>query len=70
MSTPDLFPDTLPEPPPRAKPRVMMHVCDAGDGVAQYECRRCGAVSEWPPFTTISEVKRGIPCPDCNTPTP
>ena len=65
MKTPDLFPDTK---PPRAKPRVMMHVIDAGDCIAKFECAKCGAKSEWVPIANITEGKRGIPCPTCNQP--
>lgn len=66
--TPDLFPDTK---PPRAKPRVLMHVIDAGgegahDVMALMQCAKCGAESEWLSFKNVTEVKRGIPCPECN----
>lgn len=67
---PDLFPDTVPAPVPRAPPRVMMHVCDAGDCIAQFRCAKCGAVSGWLPFATITEAKRGIPCEACNNAQP
>jgi hypothetical protein len=78
MSTPDLFPDTK---PPRARPRVLMHVSDAGNvGHGQSEdfgkplcrmrCGRCGAESDWLIFDTITEAKRGIPCEACNAPCP
>lgn len=62
--SPDLFPCTK---PPRAKPRVLMHVIDAGDQIAKFKCASCGAESEWLPFSTITEAKRGIPCEACNS---
>lgn len=70
----DLFPGTK---PPRAKPRVLMHVCDAGQvshgpeddlgkPLCQMRCSRCGAQSDWLVFDTVTEAKRGIPCDACN----
>ena len=64
-----------PEPQkPRAKPRVMMHVVDAGPGdvddghLVQFECPRCGNRPEdWDHVRTVSEGKRGKPCPKCNS---
>lgn len=54
-----------------------MHVCDAGDagcggddgdtGIAQFACQRCGHHTDWLPVRTISDAKRGMPCPNCNT---
>lgn len=60
-----------------AKPRVKrMHVVDAGnypDGrkCIHFVCRRCGhdtgwIVDEW----TVSENRRGRPCPTCNADSP
>ena len=74
MTTPDLFPGTK---PPRAKPRVLMHVSDAADchtGRAEdlgkpmctMRCSRCGAETGWLIFETVTEAKRGIPCEVCN----
>lgn len=70
----DLFEDLLPAvvpAGPRAKPRVLMHVSDAGereDGqqICVMTCSRCGAVTDWLPFATMAKAKRGIPCEDCN----
>lgn len=63
----DLFPETK---PPRAKPRVMAHVFDAGCSceteLARFECKRCGWQSDWLSVASISEGKRGVPCPKCN----
>ncbi|MGE0674829.1 MAG: hypothetical protein AB7O64_17425 [Methylibium sp.] len=74
MGTPDLFPGTK---PPRAKPRVLMHVLDASEchtGAAEdlgkpmctMLCIRCGAETGWLIFETVTEAKRGIPCEACN----
>lgn len=64
--------------PPRAKRRVLMYVCDAGDcacgmddessAIVQFSCKRCGHVSEWMRGLSIAEAKRGIPCPECAKP--
>lgn len=59
-------------PRPRRAPRVMMHVNDAygGDGddaaVAVFRCARCGHETEWTGVRTITEGRRGKPCPKCN----
>lgn len=71
MKTLDLFPDTKPR---RARPRVLMHVTDAGDGgegkpMCVMTCRRCGAESGWLQFDSVTEAKRGIPCEACNATT-
>jgi hypothetical protein len=78
MQNLDLFPALLPAAVPagpRAKPRVLMNVSDAGereDGqqLCVMTCRRCGAVTDWLPFATMTEAKRGIPCEACNAATP
>lgn len=63
----DLFPGTK---PPRAAPRVMAHVVDAGcsceTNLARFECKRCGWGSGWLSVASISDGKRGIPCQTCN----
>jgi len=75
MARPDLFPETLPK---RARPRVLMHVSDAGDSgelsasgrakpLCQMRCAKCGAETGWLLFDTVTEAKRGIPCERCNT---
>lgn len=66
----DLFAELLPAAP-RSRPGVLMHVSDAGereDGqhICVMTCRRCGAKSDWLPFATIAEARRGIPCKACN----
>ena len=74
MITPDLFPGTK---PPRAKPRTLMHVTDAGavshgqpedfgKPLCRMRCTKCGAESDWLIFETVTEAKRGIPCGACN----
>ena len=67
--TPDLFPGTKPA---RARPRKLMHFWDVGyiDGVgtaAVFRCRRCGHETDWTPATD-TEIRRGVPCPNCNAP--
>ena len=57
---------------PAAKPRrVLCRVIDAGnfpDGrpAAHFACRRCGWV-QWLAVKSVSDAKRGHPCPNCNT---
>ena len=48
----------------------LMHVCDAGGGcenglIVQMRCTRCGYESGWLQFDTVTEAKRGLPCPEC-----
>lgn len=75
MVPPDLFPETLPI---RSRPRVLMHVSDAGDSsqlsangrvkpMCTMRCTRCGTETGWLVFDTVTEAKRGIPCERCNT---
>lgn len=72
--TPDLFPGTK---PPRASPRVLMHVSDAGQvsfgkredfgkPLCKMRCSKCGAETDWLIFETVTAAKRGITCPNCN----
>ena len=53
--------------------RVLMHVSD-GDGPddvwCRMQCTKCKAETEWIKFDTVTQAKRGIPCPTCNTTTP
>ena len=56
---------------PRRKRRVMMHVMDAGNGpscmVIEFECKKCGHNTGWiKDEKSVSENKRGMPCPKCN----
>lgn len=61
--------------PPRQAPRKLMHVSDAsgcadedGSGaMVRMTCRRCDYESEWLYLPTVTEAKRGIPCPKCNS---
>lgn len=65
--------DVETKPRPRAKPRVLMHVVDAGDcgGCGEHEsdvrmkCRKCGRETDWTRML-VSVAKRGVPCPCCN----
>jgi hypothetical protein len=57
--------------PPRKSRGQLMHVCDAGNGeegkpLVQFECGKCRFRSEWLIVDTVTEAKRGIPCPRCN----
>ena len=67
----DLFPGTK---PPRAKPRVMMHVVDFGyDGditIGHMVCGKCGHDADWLMFDNDSEARHGAPCPKCNANSP
>lgn len=67
----ELF-ELLPRPP-RKKREHLMRMIDAGINpfkghphIAQFRCKRCGHESEWLAFATITEIKRGIRCPQCN----
>lgn len=72
--TPDMFFDLI---PPRRKPRIMMHVCDATDhccGECEHKvhrvrlrCSKCGTETGWR-VCTLAQVRRGIPCERCNSP--
>ncbi len=64
-ASPDLFPGTK---PPRAKPRVMMHMIDAGwavGSIGRFKCGQCGHDSDWIDATD-TDLRRGVPCPACN----
>jgi hypothetical protein len=60
--------------PPRKPPSKLMHVCDANgcceeDGtgaMVRMRCKRCGYESQWLYLGSVTEAKRGKPCPDCN----
>lgn len=57
---------------PRKPRQWRMHVCDAGpDGetatLVRFKCQRCGHESEWTSMSTVTEAKRGLPCPVCNS---
>lgn len=57
---------------PKAKRRVLMHVDDAGGAEhgralnVTLRCSKCGYRSEWLQCDTVTEAKRGQPCPRCN----
>jgi len=69
MNVPDLFPETK---PPRQASRKLMHVCEVADdedptySSVRFRCARCGYESDWIDDLTVTEAKRGIPCPECN----
>lgn len=55
--------------PPRRSRGQLMHVFDAGDAdglICEMKCSKCGYRSGWLHFSTITEAKRGLPCPQCN----
>lgn len=57
-------------PRPRAKPRRLMHVIDAGERIDSKDhvhmlCHHCGHDAGWC-LLKMSEAKRGVPCPVCN----
>lgn len=69
---PDLF-----GPRPRSPSVVRMHAVDVGQAPgmlpgwrtatgADFTCRRCGHQAGWLFNLTISEIRRGVPCPMCN----
>lgn len=62
---------SLPFDIPRTRPRrIMMHVADAGDHgskVIQFRCSQCGHDTGWiMDERTVTENRRGMPCPKCN----
>ncbi len=68
----DLFAGTAYQRPTPQRPRVMMHVVDAGNlpgggkGIV-FECRRCRYNTGWlHDNQTVTANKRGLPCPRCN----
>jgi hypothetical protein len=61
---------------PRRAPVRRMHVAEAGHlpggqpGI-RFECGRCGYDTGWIYDTeTVSENRRGLPCPNCNAESP
>lgn len=59
------------ERPKRKTRGQLMHVCDARhDAIAtvELECGKCGHRTEWIEFATVTEAKRGLPCPVCTLP--
>jgi predicted nucleic acid-binding Zn ribbon protein len=51
----------------------LMHVFEAGPDNDEYNCRvrfecpKCGHRTEWMQCRTVTEAKRGSPCPECNS---
>lgn len=68
MRHPQLFDNP---PPPRAKPRKLMHVIDAGPDYmsdrswVRMACRRCGHEQDFHDMH-FRQALRGVPCPQCN----
>lgn len=57
------------ERPKRRTRGQLMHVCDAGHEnglIVKMRCGRCRHESGWLRFDTVTEAKRGLPCPKCN----
>lgn len=63
---------------PRKPRQWLMHVIDAGNDccvsepgeqLVRYGCQRCGHETDWVTARNVTEAKRGIPCPKCNTKT-
>lgn len=54
--------------PRSRKPRKLMHVYDAGDyNHVWMKCAHCGYDDGWQrKDNTLTELKRGLPCPKCN----
>jgi DNA-directed RNA polymerase subunit RPC12/RpoP len=72
MKNEDLFAELK---PPRKAPQKLMHVCDVDDNCCcddgstwpvKFKCSRCGHETDWVEPRTVTEAKRGIPCPVCN----
>jgi len=55
-----------PDQAPRRPRRVMMHVVDAGQGMVELQCAACGHNTGWVQSRTVTEERRGRPCPNCN----
>jgi hypothetical protein len=55
---------------PKRKRVRMAHVVDAGNGcesmVVQFGCKVCDWRSDWMKMRTVTEGRRGVPCPKCN----
>lgn len=72
MKTDDLFADLK---PPRKAHKKLMHVCDVDDNrccddgstwSVKLKCHRCGNETDCMEPRTVTQAKRGIPCPVCN----
>lgn len=65
----ELFSEDRPKRPRQKR----MHVVDVGNGaggkVIQFACSTCGHDTGWiKDSRTVSQNKRGLPCPNCNLP--
>jgi hypothetical protein len=71
LKAPLLFDPAEFRPPPIPR-RHLMHVFDAGpdDGEAshlvRFTCKRCGYETGWVRVESVTEGRRGKPCPTCN----
>lgn len=58
------------ERPKRKVRGQLMHVCDvdaqSSGVIVQMQCPKCEYQSGWITFDTVTEAKRGLPCPECN----
>lgn len=51
----------------RSSPRIMMHVVDADvESRVVFECQKCGHRTDWTFTRSVSDARRGVPCPTCN----
>lgn len=53
-------------PSPKSPRLVRMHANDHMFQGGHFACSRCGHVAGWLVGMSISEVRRGVPCPKCN----
>lgn len=51
---------------PRAAFIKRAHAEDASESEVKFTCKRCGWNSGWTEYRTVSEARKGIPCPHCN----
>lgn len=53
-------------PSPKSPRLIRMHASDHMEGGGYFSCSKCGHVEGWLVGLSISEVRRGVPCPKCN----
>lgn len=65
--------ELIPRKPEERRKRILRaHVTDAGEGQgdhpygAEFKCNRCEWESGWFCFDNITEIRRGLACPNCN----
>ncbi|MGY4288843.1 DNA-directed RNA polymerase subunit RPC12/RpoP [Bradyrhizobium sp. LM2.7] len=61
--------ELLPKPPRRSRGQLMVIVDARHDETAtvEFECPKCRYRTDWTRFDTVTEAKRRLPCPRCNT---